>query len=199
TYRTTSRSSYSYGWEASSDPPPAQSSSSSPLKNTPASPHLDSVSQPSDGVAATTRTTTRTTSQSAAKQKRGNPGKFQGEHLEFLQARIKGYLSLNSRHEKSKWIADLTHQWFEKYPWHTRSEPAEFSVLHDDPNHTLTIEKRAELEAHRDELLSQTVQCRQKELANWIHRQSQGTVQQESRKAFAAISNEMSKGAKGAP
>ncbi|KAJ3839323.1 hypothetical protein F5878DRAFT_660403, partial [Lentinula raphanica] len=76
-------------------------------------------------------TTTPAPQKHAGPQKRGNPGKFQGDHLDFLQARIKGYLDLSVRHEKSQWIATLTHEWFEKYPWHTRSEPAEFAVLHD--------------------------------------------------------------------
>ncbi|KAJ3833600.1 hypothetical protein F5878DRAFT_699347 [Lentinula raphanica] len=131
--------------------------------------------------------------------KRGNRGKFQGEHLEFLQARIKDYFSLTLRHEKSQWIANLTHEWFQKYPWHTRSEPAEFAVLRADSDVTLSTEQRAELETRRNDVLTQTVRDGQKELANWVHRQNQKTVQKESGKAFVAISNQLSKGLKGAP
>ncbi|KAJ3816391.1 hypothetical protein F5880DRAFT_1512706 [Lentinula raphanica] len=136
--------------------------------------------------------------QNTSRPKRGNPGKFRGEHLEFLQARIDGYLSLNARNEKSQWIANLTHEWFQKFPWHTHSEPAEFAVLHGDDGN-LTSEQRAELEERRDEVLSQTVKAGQKEIINWVHRQIQKPVQQENAKAFVAISKQMSKAAGGAP
>ncbi|KAJ3752647.1 hypothetical protein EV360DRAFT_75171, partial [Lentinula raphanica] len=143
-------------------------------------------------------TTTATPKQRAGPPKRGNRGKFQGEHLDFLLARIKGYLALNVRHEKSQWIAKLTHEWFEKHPWHTHSEPAEFAVLRDT-NVTLPVEQRVELETRRDEILTETVKLGQKELQNWVHCQSQRSAKQESGKAFMAISNQMSKGTKGAP
>ncbi|KAJ3816122.1 hypothetical protein F5880DRAFT_1645605, partial [Lentinula raphanica] len=133
-----------------------------------------------------------------SRPKRGNRGNFRGEHLEFLQARIHGYLSLTVRHEKSQWIANLTHEWFTKFPWHTQGEPEEFAVLHGE-NGDLTDEQRAELEERRNEVLSQTVKAGQKELANWVHRQSQKPVQQENAKAFVAISKQMSKAAGGAP
>ncbi|KAJ3963271.1 hypothetical protein EV361DRAFT_957282, partial [Lentinula raphanica] len=140
-----------------------------------------------------------TTQKGKRSRKRGNPGKFQGEHLQFLQTRIKGYLSLSTRQEKSLWIAQLTHEWFEKHPWHTQSEPAEFAVLHDDSGVTLSVEERAELEKRRDDLLTRTVQDGQKELLNWVHRQVQRSAHKEKGKAFVAISNQMSKGTRGAP
>ncbi|KAJ3963469.1 hypothetical protein EV361DRAFT_957004 [Lentinula raphanica] len=112
--------------------------------------------------------------------------------------RINGYLSLNARNEKSQWIANLTHEWFQKFPWHTHSEPAEFAVLHGG-NGNLTSEQRAELEERRDEVLSQTVKAGQKEIINWVHCQIQKPVQQENAKAFVAISKQMSKAAGGAP
>ncbi|KAJ3963312.1 hypothetical protein EV361DRAFT_957225 [Lentinula raphanica] len=185
--------------EDSSTTPAAQPPSSSPI---PASALTSSVppgtdlsgSSPSASPAnAAPPNSTTTQEKRKRSRKRGNPGKFQGEHLEFLQARIKGYLSLTLRHEKSQWIAKLTHEWFEKYPWHTHSEPAEFAVLHGDNEATLTPEQRAELETRRDEVLTQTVKDGQKELLNWVHRQVQTSSHKDKGKAFVAISNQMTK------
>ncbi|KAJ3816944.1 hypothetical protein F5880DRAFT_1512196, partial [Lentinula raphanica] len=158
----------------------------------------DVSAQPVTTNAQPLNTTPPVPTKPAVPQKRGNPGKFQGEHLVFLQARINGYLSLSVRHEKSQWIANLTHEWFEKYPWHTRTEPAEFAILRDS-NATLSDEERLELETRRDELLTQTVKDGQKEILNWVHRQSQRSAKQEKGKTFVAISNQMSKGTRGAP
>ncbi|KAJ3969874.1 hypothetical protein EV361DRAFT_322282 [Lentinula raphanica] len=184
-------------------PPPSSpnlASASASSQPTVQQPDASELTPPAPLLPANTVPQTSTTKEKAKhSQKRGNPGKFQGEHLKFLQTRINGYLSLNTRQEKSQWIAHLTHEWFEKHPWHTHSEPAEFAVLHGDSNVTLSDEERAELETRRDDLLTRTVKDGQKELLNWVHRQVQKSAHKEKGKAFVAISNQLSKGTRGVP
>ncbi|KAJ3738103.1 hypothetical protein EV360DRAFT_77133, partial [Lentinula raphanica] len=146
-----------------------------------------------DGARAAEATSSST--QATKKRKRGNQGKFQGPQLEFLRARIDAYLALSTKKERSKWIISTTHEYFQSFPWHMNSEPAEFAVLHDS-SASLSNEQRQELETAHDNLLCETVKQGQIELKNWIYRQTQRPAQRNGGEAFQCINNQLKQATK---
>ncbi|KAJ3737903.1 hypothetical protein EV360DRAFT_77321, partial [Lentinula raphanica] len=92
--------------------------------------------------------------------------------------------------ERSKWIVNTTHEYFQSFPWHNKSEPAEFAILRDE-SASLPKQQRQELEAAREEALLKTVKQGQAELKNWIHRQTQRPAERNGGEAFKRINNQL--------
>ncbi|KAJ3831554.1 hypothetical protein F5878DRAFT_647536, partial [Lentinula raphanica] len=176
------------------DATPSSPSPSSPVPSVQLQPVVNApaVSTPSSNTTPSIQPTDVPASRSPSKKKkkRGNQGKFSGPQLAFLQSRIDAYLALSTRKERSKWIVSTTHEYFQTFPWHTKSEPAEFAILHDD-SASLPDQQRQELEAARDEALSATVKQGQTELKNWIHRQTQRPAERNGGEAFKRINNQL--------
>ncbi|KAJ3751969.1 hypothetical protein EV360DRAFT_89197 [Lentinula raphanica] len=113
------------------------------IENPPSTP--PALTNPAAAAADGTESSTRP----PKKRKRGNQGKFQGPQLAFLQSRIDTYHALSSKKERSSWIVSTTHEYFQAFPWHNISEPAQFAVLRD-ASASLSEQERDELEAARD-------------------------------------------------
>ncbi|KAF5375458.1 hypothetical protein D9757_009965 [Collybiopsis confluens] len=151
--------------------------------------------------ASSDQPSTSSISQTASKRKknkggkRGNKGKFRGPQLEFLQARIGSYHAVSGKSLRSKWIASTTHEYFNLFPWHTQSEPAKYAVL-SQPDASLTDNQRQELEDERARHLSVVVQEGQKEIKNWVHRQTQHTSLLNGGRAFRQVNVHLSNAAR---
>ncbi|KAJ3966068.1 hypothetical protein EV361DRAFT_601642 [Lentinula raphanica] len=175
--------------DSTSSPQPQPPSNVVENSTGPTSPSSSSL-QPSATPAAESSATQTTT-----KKKRGNQGKIRGPQLTFLQSKIDAYLALVAKNERSKWIVSIIHEYFQAFPWHMGTEPAEFAILRD-AGASLSSQERQELENARDEALCKTVKQGQIEVKNWIHRQTQRPAQRNGGEAFQRINNQLKQSTK---